>query len=212
VIGVRLKLVVGAGLILGAAAIAVTLAQSPITIARVNTAEHSLVEVAHQQTSACQAGETLPRQTSAIRLRAYAFLGPRVEVQVLAHGRVIAHGERESGWTGGVVTVPVNRLAAARSGVEVCFTLLVRNEPVELVGEQTIGALAASSANGPLAGRVRIEYLRPGSASWWSIAPEVARRMGLGRAAAGSWNGLLAIALTCALVGLCARLIIRELG
>jgi hypothetical protein len=85
------------------------------------------------------------------------------------------------------------------------------NESVELLGEQTSGALAARGQHGPLPGRVRVEYLRPGDASWWSIAPEVARRMGLGHAAAGTWSVLLVLALMGCVVVLCSRLILREL-
>ena len=213
VIDTRLKVLVGTGLLAGVAAIALTLSGSPIAVARVNTTEDTVVEVVRQRLSACQANEALPRGTSAIRLRTFAFLGPRVTVQVLAHGRVIARGERESGWTGGVVTVPVNRLATARTGVETCFTLFPNgDETIELVGEPTTGPLAARSQEGPLPGRIRVEYLRPGSSSWWSLAPEVARRMGLGHAPAGTWSVLLVIALMGSLVALCSRLILRELG
>jgi hypothetical protein len=188
------------------------LLQSPISVTSVNMASYTLVEVAHAQTSACQSGEVLPAETSAIRLRMYAYLGPRVELDVLAHGHVIAHGERGSGWTGGVVTVPVSPLTTARSGVELCFTLFIKNEPVELVGEPTPAALAARGPSGPLAGRARVEYLKRGRASWLSIAPEVARHMGLGHAPSGTWSVLLVLVLIGALIALCSRLIIRELG
>jgi hypothetical protein len=199
---------------MGAVAIALTLLlQGPITVAAVSTAQAGFLADADQRTTVCQSGETLPRETSAIRLRVYAFLGPRVAVQVRANGRVIVHGERGSGWTGGVVTVPVNRLSDARSGVQLCFTLFSNgDETVQLAGEPAAGALAARVAAGPLPGRVRVEYLRPSSATWWSLAPRVARRMGLGRAAAGTWVVFLAIGLMCALLAMCGRLILRELA
>jgi hypothetical protein len=209
---VRLKALLGLGLLLGVIAIAITLTQAPITVARVNSSQEASVGEAHQQTRVCQSGESLPRETSAIRLRTYAFVGPRVTVEVRSHGYVIAHGQRGTGWTGGVVTVPVNRLSTARSGVELCFTLFVNgNESVELVGEPSTGTLAASTPHGRLPGRIRIEYLRSDGASWWSLAPEVARRMGLGHAGAGTWSVLLVIALMIGLVALCSRLILREL-
>ncbi|MCW3018524.1 MAG: hypothetical protein JWN10_832 [Solirubrobacterales bacterium] len=209
----RLKLLLGVGVVLGAAAVAITLTQAPITVARVNMAEETFVSEAHGKLSACQTGETLPRGTSAIRLRTYAFLGPRAVVEVRAQGRTIAHGERGSGWTGGVVTIPVNRLRATRSGVELCFTLFGNgDESVEVMGEPTSGLPAASVQAGSLPGRIRVEYLRPGAASWWSIAPEVARHMGLGHAAAGTWSVLLVIVLMSGIVALCSRLILRELG
>jgi hypothetical protein len=209
----RLKLLLVAGFLLGLVGIAITLTQAPITVARVNTAQTAFVAEVHQKTSVCQPGEVLPRGTSAIRLRAYAFLGPRVTVAVLAHSHVIAHGERGSGWTAGVVTVPVNPLSSTRAGVELCFTLFGNgDESIGLVGEPNDAAPLARGQNAPLPGRVRVEYLRPGGASWWSLAPEVARRMGLGHAPAGSWGVLLVIALMGGLVALCSRLILRELG
>jgi hypothetical protein len=209
---VRPRALLGVGLLLGVASIAVTLTQAPITVARRNTPVGVFVAEAHQKMTICQPGEALPRETSAIRLRTYAFLGPRVTVDLLSQGRVIAHGERGAGWTGGVVTVPVNRLPTTRSGVELCFTLFDNgDEAVQLAGEQTTGALAARGPFGLLAGRVRVEDLRPGRASWWSLAPEVARRMGLGHAAAGTWSVLLVLALMGCLVAVCSRLILREL-
>jgi len=208
-----LKALLIAALVLGVAAVAVVLTQSPIAVTRVSTAQGTFVAEARGKLTACQSGEALPRDTSAIRLRMYAFLGPRVSVEVLAHGRAIARGERGSGWTGGAVTVPVNRLSAARSGLQLCFTLFGNgDESVALVGEPGAGAQVARGPAGPLPGRLRVEDLRPSGASWWSIAPEVARRMGLGRAAAGTWVVLLAIALMCALLTVCSRLILRELA
>ena len=97
--------------------------------------------------------------------------------------------------------------------VGLCFTLFGNgNESIQLVGEPTTGALAARGPGGPLPGRVRVEYLRSSGASWWSLAPEVARRMGLGHAAAGTWSVLLVLVLMGCLVALCSRLILRELS
>jgi hypothetical protein len=213
VTGVRLKLALAVGAVLGVAAICITLLGGPIAVARVNVTEETFVGEARRTTHVCQSREVLPRETSAIRLRSYAFLGPRVTVEVLAQGRAIAHGQRGSGWTGGVVTVPVNRLPTSRSGVELCFTIFGNPyESVELAGEPTTGALAARTQAGPLSGRVRVEYLRPSPKSWWSLAPEVARRMGLGHAASGTWCVFLVLALMAGLIALCSRLMLRELG
>jgi hypothetical protein len=210
---VPLKLLLAAGLPLGVLAVAITLTQAPITVARVSTTERTFLAEVRHKTSVCQAGEALPRETSAIRLGADGFLGPRVTVEVLAHSRVIAHGERGSGWTAGVVTVPVNRLSTARSGVELCFTLFGNGEEsTTLVGSPAAGARAAHGNDGPLPGRVSVEYLRPSRSSWWSLAPQVARRMGLGHAAAGTWCVLLVLALMGGVVALCSRLILRELA
>lgn len=209
----RLKIVIATGLVLGAAAIVLTLSQSPVAVARLSTPEAEYLTTATERTSVCQSGEVIPAGISAIRLRTYAFLGPRVTLVARTHGRAIVHGERGSGWTSGVVTVPVNRLSTARSGVELCFTLFLNgNESSELTGEATTPARAARDRQGALPGRVRVEYLRPSLSSWWSLAPQVARRMGLGHAPSGTWGVLLVVALVGAMIAVCARVILRELA
>jgi hypothetical protein len=209
----RLRVAGAIGLLLGLAAIGLTLSQSPIAVARVNTTAQTYLATVTHTTSACQPNELLPRETTAIRLRTWAFFGPRVTVDVLAHGHVIARGERGSGWTGGVVTIPVSRLPTARSGVDLCFTLFLNgDESDELVGEPTTRALAARGPEGSLPGRVRVEYLRPSRSSWWSLAPEVARRMGLGHAGSGTWSVVLVVALMGSVAALSALAILREPG
>jgi hypothetical protein len=63
------------------------------------------------------------------------------------------------------------------------------------------------------AGRVRLEWLRPGSESWLEVLPTVAHRFALGR-----WNPAgtlllpaLALLLVAAWIG-AARLVLREVG
>lgn len=211
-VDMRLKIVLAAGLLLGAVAIGITLLQSPIATARLNTAQAIYLGETRQKTRVCQSGEVLPRGVTAIRLRTYAFTGPRVTLEVLEHGRVILHGEHGSGWTGGVVTVPVQRLSTARSGLELCFTLFLNgDESIDFSGEPLTGALAAHDGKGPLQGRVRVEYMRPGRSSWWSMALQVARRMGLGHAPSGTWSVLLIVVLMGSMVAVCARVLLREL-
>jgi hypothetical protein len=208
-----LKIALGAGLLALALALALTLSRAPASVARVSTAQHQIVSAGRQRTAACQAGELLPRRVSAIRLRVEAVLGPRVTVAVYARGRLLAHGDRGTGWTGGVVTLPVTPLASAHAGVSVCFSVLSNgDESILLVGEPTRRAAAASGTGGALSGRLRIEYLRAGSASWWSLATGVARRLGLGRAWSGTWYALLVLVLMGAVTLTCARVILRELG
>ena len=142
----------------------------PTTVARVNTPQGTLVTETQQKLSACQPGEVLPRGTSAIRLRTYAFLGPRVTVSVLAHGHVIAHGERGSRWTGGVVTVPVNRLSTARSGWSASrCSATGTNRSSWWANPDRLARSPPAGRAGTLPGRVRVEYLRSSGASWWSL-------------------------------------------
>jgi len=208
----RLKVVLGIGLVAGAAALGVTLSGSPIAVARVNTATATALGEIRQPLAACQSGEVLPRGTSAIRLRVFSFAGPRVTASVLEQGRLIAHGERGSGWSGGVVTVPVEPLSTTRSGVELCYAIYGNaDESDDLVGELTAQGEAALTGSGPLPGRLGAEYLRPGKSSWWSLATAVAHRLGLGRAASGSWWAIVAIALMGCVVVLCSWQIVRGL-
>ncbi len=168
VIRARLKVVVGAGLLLVLAAIAVTLSHSPIAVAGVNTPQEAPIGEPQPGSTYCQSHEVLPRDTSAIRLRSYAFLGPRVKLTISARGRLVAHGERGSGWTGSVVTIPVKRLSTARSGLDLCFTFFTNeDESIGLFGESTTQALAARGPNGPCRG-----------ASAWNICARATRRGG----------------------------------
>jgi hypothetical protein len=209
----RVKVVFGIGLILAAAGIAVSLSQAPATVAAVNNTELGVLAQVTHETEVCQSNEVLPPDTTAIRLQLYVVTGPRVALEVLAHGRVIVHGEHGSGWTGNVVTLPVQPLSRQRSGVEICFTpFLNGDETAVLLGEPTTPAGAARDAAGTLPGRVTVEYLRPGRSSWWSLAPGVARRMGLGRAWSGTWWVLLVVCLMGSVILVASRLVLRELA
>ncbi len=206
----RVTTAVGAGLLLGAIAIAITLSRSPLTVARRDTSSVTAVLTAHNKTTICQAGESIPRGTSAIRLTLDTFTGPRVTVTVSAHERIIARGERGSGWTGGAVTVPVDRIPEEVRDARVCFTPYLNGDETAALSVSA-SKPAAVEGTRTLPGHARIDYLEPGHSSWWSLAPEVARRMGLGRAASGTWIVVLAIALMAGVVVLSARVLIREL-
>jgi hypothetical protein len=208
----RVKIALAAGLTLIAVAIGVTLSRAPLGVAGMNLVLNEKLTSTNRASSACQSNEVLPRGTSAIRIALSAFIGPRVTVKALSGKRVITHGARGSGWTGGVVTIPVRSVHAAISHIRICFAIaLAGDETVTAYGEPATPTLAARSREGrPLPGRVRIEYLRP-RRSWWSIAASVARRMGLGHAWSGTWIVFLAIALLTAVAALTSRLILREL-
>jgi hypothetical protein len=208
----RVTVVIALALAIITAALGYTVSRSPITVASVRNAGAVQILVTARKLSACQAGEALPGGTSAIRLAMFAYTGPRVTVQVREQGSVITSGEAQAGWTGGSVTVPVRSLSTSLPAVDVCFTAFLNgNEKLHLRGEQTSDEIAARSNGEPLSGRMRVEYMRPGRSSWLSLAPEVARRMGLGRAASGTGN-VIFVAIVMAAVGLLSlRLLSREL-
>lgn len=206
------KIALAMGLALLAVAIGLTLTRSPPLLAGTNSipVERRMATTTNSA-RVCQANEVLPANTSAIRLMLEATLGPRVTVEALSGKRVIAHGERPAGWTGLGVTLPVKPVPKQISGVQICFAFTVGHELVSVFGQLTSAKAAATYSRGALPGRMRIEYLRPGHSSWWSLVRSVSQHMGLGRAWAGTWVVLLVLALMLTLVTLTSRLVVREL-
>jgi hypothetical protein len=207
------KLVLLAGLLLTAVAIVLTLLQSPISVVGTNGVADSQTSIGSTPHNAtfCQSGERLPRGTSAIRVSLFAAAGPRVSVDVYARGRRLAGGTRGSIWIGDSVTIPVESLPRTIAGATVCVSFRVRDETIIAMGATTAASVVARDGAHRLGGRMRIEYLRAGTRSWASLAPEIARHMGLGRAAGGTWIVFLAVALLVAAAVLASRLVLREL-
>lgn len=209
----RIGLALAVGLLVLALAAGVTLSRTPLVTAVENSTStaHTTVASTTIPTEACQAREVLPQGTSAIRLGLTTVLGPEVMVKVFAARRLLAQGVHGPGWEGASVTVPMRPLTQTFAPVRICFRLSLLNGPVSILGWDTDGAAAAVSEGKPLPGRMHIEYLRPARESWWSMASATAWRLGLGRAASGTWNALLVMALATLLVGLVCWLLKREL-
>jgi hypothetical protein len=208
------KAALAAGLGVTAIAAALTLTQAPASVARSNlVAEEGVVAATAGGVSACQVAEELPRSVSAIRLSLQATIGPRVTVEVLAGEEVLTRGTRGAGWTAGAVTVPVSSPLRAGADTTICFTLGPARGPISAYGGIAPAALRLHDGDGsPFAGRMKVEYLRPGSSSWWSQILSVARRMGLGHAGGGTWLAVLAAALAMTLVALASWLVVKELA
>lgn len=210
----RTSIVLAAGLVLIAAIVGLTLARSPPTLAGTNgiPAEHP-VGAAEQAIGACQAGETLPAGTTAIRLSLIAIIGPRVSVRVVSGPKLLTHGTTRPGWTTSEVTVPVAPLTHSVSHVKVCVGLSDLNGEVDVHGKPTGPAVAAVSATGQhLTGRFRVEYVRAGHTSWLSLLTSIARHMSLGRGGGGTWIVFFILALALTVVTLTSWAIVRELG
>ncbi len=205
----RVRVALGLGLAFTAAAVGVALVQSPAEVIAVNTPEQQTLELTRHKIDVCQPHEVLPANTHALRLQVSALLGPRVTVRVLAHGRVVTSGQRGSGWTGGVVTVPVRPVATTTPGAQLCFDVQLNgDESVSLTGEPGHGSATRAGAGG-VPGRVRVEYLRPSGASWWSRASMVAKHMGFGNIANGTWSVFVVILLMGSVVCLCSYMALR---
>jgi hypothetical protein len=209
---VRVKLALVAGMLLIAAAAGAALTRVPPTVSRRNAPPtHAYLVSTSDPTGACQTGEALPADTSAIRLGLTAILGPEVTVSVFSGSRLVAAGTQAPGWEGGSVTIPLKPLARAFAPVRVCLRMRQMNGTVSMLGWRTRHDVAAVAEGKPLPGRMHIEYLRPGRASWWSMARSAARRLGFGHALTGPWNALLAMVLAASLIVLSSWLIVREL-
>jgi len=206
------RVALAGGLALLAAAIAVVMLQSPLVLAGTNVVRPVNVTLGSVPGagSACQTGETLPAGTTVIAVSLETTAGPRVAVTALSGGSVIAHGESASGWIGKVVSIPVAPLKRTVRNVTICVSFAGANELMLFLGVRRPTRNPARSDVGVLPGRLSIEYLRPGSSSWWSLALSVARRMGLGRALAGTWIVLLVAALMATSIVIASWLTLRE--
>jgi hypothetical protein len=207
------RVALAAGLALTALALAVTLSQSPLGVAATNSIQgKEELETLHRGTALCQPGETIPRGTTAIRLGMFAWLGPRVTLAAYSGNRVVTGGQRGSGWTGWVVTIPVKPLSHKVSDVKLCFaTHLVRDETMKIVGAHQSAHSAYHPNGAPLGGRVTVEYMQPSKRSWWSLASLVARHMGYGHADSGPWSVFVVIALAAAVAAAASGIVLREI-
>jgi hypothetical protein len=209
---VRVKLVIAGGLAITAVGVIVMLFHSPATVAATNGVPRTtIIGETEVPTGACQGEETLPAGTSAIRFGLAVTIGPQVAVKVLSGSDVVAQGVHGTGWDGEAVTIPVTPTKRTYSNVIVCFQLSRLTGYVSMLGTPTSPPLAATDGYQALSGRMRIEYLRPGTASWWSLAGTVIQHMGLGRAAAGTWIVLPIAALASAVIALASWMAAREL-
>jgi hypothetical protein len=209
---VRIKAALGVGLILAALAVVVALAHAPLVVVRDNSSlTHTELVRTTEPAEACQTHEALPSGTTAVRIGLTTVLGGRVIVKIFSAGHPVLQGAHAPGWEGASVTVPVKPLRRSLASTQVCIGLEQLNGPVGMLGWHT-GKRVAATANGkPLPGRMHLEYLRVGPQTWWSMASAVARRLGLGRPASGTWNALLVMALAGAVVALSSWLLTREL-
>ena len=202
-----------AGLTLLAIAIGLTLLRSPTVAARRNgnPGRENRIASVRRPATYCQRDELLPRGSTAIRLALGATTGPLVKVTVGTGGKNITGGTRAAGWTGRVVTVPLKPLPQNVPGTTVCVSFYPHYEGIIVFGGQASPLIASYEGTHVLPGRIWIEFLRPGSRSWASLIPSTVSHFALGRAATGTWNALLAVALLAAVTIVTSVLLMREL-
>jgi len=198
---VSVRAVVAGGFALLLVALAVTLLQSSPRSAGSNYVTE-LEEVAKLRGAdrRCQDDESLPADTGALRLLIGTYGRPAPDLRVVVRrpgGQVVTSGALPGGGPEGHVDIPVRELDGGEGGVRVCV----------VVGEGGRTVLYGS------AGRLHLEWLRPGSESWLELLPTVAHRFALGR-----WNPLGSLLLPAVALLLiatwfgAARLVLREVG
>jgi len=208
------KAALATGLTLVAIALALTLAGSPVSVARSNVPPGVAEEpIASTQRSAsyCQGEEKLPRGVSAIRVWLAAVMGPRVTLAASRGTQRLTGGRSGSGWSGGSVTVPVAPLPRAVSNVRLCVSFQLRDETVTVQGSVAPVAAGLQDGEQRLPARMWVEYLRPGDRSWASLIPSILRHMGFGHAAPGRWSAFAALALLATAAVLAAGAAFKEL-
>jgi hypothetical protein len=170
---------------------------------------------AGQQT--CQGGEPLPADTSALQMTigTYGAPGPPLRVVVTgADGRVLTSGGLPAGWRQGVVRIPVAHVATATQGTRVCLQdaeALGGTRTIALAGDLPDPGYSMTVAGRTVAGgRLRYDYMRPGSESWLALAPTLVHRFTLAKAGfLRSWSWVLALALVLATAALAVRTILK---
>ncbi len=203
----RVRLGLAAGLVATAVALVVVLTRAPLVVAGSNdvTANFAITFTRGNE-RVCQPGGTVPRGTEAIRVSLSPNIGPRVSLELTAGSRTITDGTRAAGWgVDETVTVPVKRVARTSANTRICTTIGPAVEGVQVNGERVEEPGARPTY------RLRMEYLRPGSSSWTTLASSIASHMGLAHAPTGAWPAYLAIFAMLAVCVIASRLVLREL-
>jgi hypothetical protein len=146
--------------------------------------------------SRCQAGEILPHDAAALRISLASTRGPAVGVAALADGRRVASGRRAPGWSGSSVVVPLAARPHRDVPARVCVTVGASRRHVGVLG---------TPASPPAPARMRIDYLRAGRESWWSLLPTIGARLGRGHAWSGPSVAIVTALLIVAVIALALR-------
>lgn len=176
------RVVLAAGLVVVAAALAVLLLQSrpheagSNYVMQTEEAARLLGRDRH-----CQAAGLIPGDTAALRLLVGTFGDPTPQYRVTVRdgGRVLSAGALPAGQRQGEVVIPLDHIPHTIGGAELCIASGPGRRTV-LYGQ---------------GGQVRTEWLRPGSESWAALTPTIAHRFGLGKALTGGWLIVLAALL-----------------
>jgi hypothetical protein len=167
----------------------------------------------------CQEGEEVPADTGSLRmtLGSYFRPGPALRVQGRrADGTLVMSGGLPAGWREGIVSIPVRRVNRQVQGVQLCVIdagsgRIAVGGDVPYLGEQVRVVSAAAATRGAAASapgrsigaRMRVDYLRPGSESWLSLASTISHRFSLAKGGVirhWAFAGAIALMLIAAVV------------
>ena len=135
---------------------------------------------------------------------------PQLAARVVAEdGETVAGSDVPGGYGHGALHVPLAPEVEEPTPATVCL----QNAGDEVVGfgsGATPREQGAQVDGGLQPGRIRIEYFRPGSESWWALMPTVVHRFGLGKGdGLGSWTLWASGLILLLAIGLSARLVTR---
>ncbi len=211
-----LRVLLALGLVAIALAAAVVLLQSAPRRSGTNlTTDSGPVVPLPGAQQLCEPGELLPADTGSLQLNAQpeGGTGPALGVAIAGpDGRVLSRGKLAEGWKAGTIRLPVQRMPNAIAGATVCIRNLGARY-VRFGGSMPDAEFTVTLAGKVLYGRMRIEYMRPGSESWLALAPTIAHRMSLAKSdLVRHWAAFAAILLMLLAIALASRTILREVS
>jgi hypothetical protein len=162
----------------------------------------------------CEPGELVPGDTGALELSATTPTATALPALALVisgpTGASLTSGQLAAGAAPGRIRIPVRTVRETTQGMVVCLRNLGNTE-VAFGGSVPDQIFQIQLAGKPLYGRLRIDYLRPGSESWLALAPTLAHRFSLGKSGlVRQWAFGAVIVLMLAAIALAARTMISQ--
>jgi hypothetical protein len=220
----RVKVAIGLGLAIVGAGVLITLSRRAPreqgTNTRVELSGLAVFVPGHARR--CQYGERVPGGTRALRIFATALRPPDgpLDVTIARPGRrgvpprIVASARLPSGLSTLSTSAPLR--PAVRSDLPHAQVCLYNRGRQAIQAAGTLTPILGSGAN-PFRNRLpdeaRVDYMRGGKESWWSVSPTVAHRFGLMQTSFfGAWTMWAMFAALAALWAATIVLLVRNLG